>query len=52
MALRLSHARSSREGACIRITPLQRTTGAGILVSEGPWLAPLAAERPCYKDKP
>ena len=34
----------------MRITPLQRTIGAGILVKEGRWSAPLAAERPCSAD--
>jgi hypothetical protein len=28
-------------------TPLERTIGAGILVTEGLGMAPLAAQRPC-----
>jgi len=32
----------------MRIMRFQRTIGAGILVKEGLWLAPLAAEGPGY----
>jgi len=28
-------------------TRIERTIGVGILVKEGQWLAPLAAQRPC-----